>query len=134
MVEYCDNSIIAQISEPDMRLPIQYALSYPDRWEASIKRHNFNTSYTFKEPDLDRFPCLSYAFRAMEIGGTMPAVMNAANDVMVAKFLSGKCAYLDIAKTIKQVMDEHKAVINPTLNDIEKAINETTKKAEKLFE
>ncbi len=134
MVEYCDNSIIAQISEPDMRLPIQYALSYPDRWEASIKRHNFNTSYTFEKPDMDRFPCLSYAFRAMEIGGTMPAVMNAANDVMVDKFLLGKCAYLDIPKTIKQVMDEHKAVINPTLKDIENAINETTKKVEKLFE
>ncbi len=134
MVEYCDNSIIAQISEPDMRLPIQYALSYPDRWEASIKRHNFNTSYTFKEPDLDRFPCLSYAFRAMEIGGTMPAVMNTANDVMVDKFLLGKCTYLDIPKIIKQVMDEHKAVINPTLDDIEKAINETTDKVEKLFE
>ncbi len=133
MVEYIDNSIIAQISEPDMKLPIQYALSYPERWEASIKRHNFNTSYTFEKPDTDRFPCLSYAFEAMEIGGTMPAVMNAANDVMVSKFLSGKCKYLDIPKNIKQIMDEHEVVINPNLDDIEKAINETVKKVEKMF-
>ena len=126
MVEYSDNSIIAQISEPDMRLPIQYALSYPQRWGESIKRHTFfGKSYTFSEPDLDRFPCLSYAFLAIEIGGTMPAVINAANDKMVERFLNGKCKYLDIPKNIKKVMDAHEVVLNPTLDDIEKAIEET---------
>ena len=128
MVEYSDNSIIAQISEPDMRLPIQYALSYPDRWDEAVKRHKFDTSYTFAKPDLDRFPCLGYAFDAMESGGTMPAVMNAANDAMVAKFLAGECEYLDIPKTIKKVMDAHEITQNPTLEDIEKAIEWATKK------
>lgn len=131
MVEYSDNSIIAQISEPDMRLPIQYALSYPDRWGEAVKRHKFDTSYTFAKPDLDRFPCLGYAFDAMESGGTMPAVMNAANDAMVAKFLAGECEYLDIPRTIREVMDAHKVIKNPTLEDIETAIEWATKKVNK---
>jgi 1-deoxy-D-xylulose-5-phosphate reductoisomerase len=129
MVEFSDNSIIAQISEPDMKLPIQYALSYPNRWNEAVKRHTFDRSYTFKKPDLDRFPCLGYAWEAMKVGGTMPAVMNAANDTMVAKFLNGQCNYLDIPKIIKKVMDSHKATKTPTLNDIEKAIDEAIKLA-----
>jgi 1-deoxy-D-xylulose-5-phosphate reductoisomerase len=129
MIEFSDNSIIAQISEPDMKLPIQYALSYPDRWDEAVKRHHFDRSYTFKKPDLDRFPCLGYAWEAMKVGGTLPAVMNAANDTMVAKFLNGQCKYLDIPKIIKKVMDSHKATKNPTLNDIEKAIDEAIKLA-----
>lgn len=133
MIEYSDNSIIAQISEPDMRLPIQYALSYPDRWGEAVKRHTFNTSYTFKEPDLERFPCLSSAFVAMKKGGTMPATMNAANDAMVAKFLDGKCEYLDISRTIERVMDTQKNIVNPTLENIEAAINEATENVERLF-
>lgn len=132
MVEYSDNSIIAQISEPDMKLPIQYALSYPERWDASIKRHKFNTSYTFLEPDLDRFPCLNYAFEAMKTGGTMPAIMNATNDEMVLRFLDGKCEYLDIPKIIKKVMDGCDVVQNPTLKDIEKAIKDTTELVKNL--
>ncbi len=130
MIEYSDNSIIAQISEPDMRLPIQYALSYPDRWGEAVKRHKFDTSYTFAKPDLDRFPCLGYAFDAMEAGGTMPATMNAANDAMVAKFLSGECEYLDIPRVIKLVMDEHTVTTSPTLDDIEEAIEWSTKKVD----
>jgi 1-deoxy-D-xylulose-5-phosphate reductoisomerase len=132
MIEFSDNSIIAQISEPDMKLPIQYALSYPDRWDEAVKRHSFDRSYTFQKPDLDRFPCLGYAWEAMKIGGTMPAAMNAANDTMVAKFLNGQCKYLDIPKVIKKVMKSHKAVKNPTLNDIEKAIQEAIKLANKF--
>lgn len=122
MIEYSDNSIIAQISEPDMRLPIQYALSYPERWGEAVKRHTFDRGYTFQQPDLDRFPCLGYAFKAMEVGGTMPAAMNATNDVMVGKFLNEECSYLDIPRVIKEVMTKHEAVQNPTLEDIEKAI------------
>ncbi len=130
MIEYSDNSIIAQISEPDMRLPIQYALSYPDRWDEAVKRHRFDTSYTFAKPDLDRFPCLGYAFDAMKVGGTMPAAMNAANDTMVGKFLSSECEYLDIPKTIKHVMDTHQNIMNPTLDDIESAISKAIEAAE----
>ncbi|MEA3322760.1 MAG: 1-deoxy-D-xylulose-5-phosphate reductoisomerase [Patescibacteria group bacterium] len=133
MIEYSDNSVIAQISEPDMKLPIQYALSYPERWGEAVKRHRFDTAYTFDTPDLNRFPCLGYAFDAMEVGGTMPAVMNAANDAMVAKFLNGKCEYLDIPRVIKEVMDKHEVVNNPTLENIEEAIDWATKMVDDLL-
>jgi len=130
MVEYTDNSVIAQLSVPDMRLPIQYALSYPDRWDAPIKQLDFSQSLTFETPDLQRFPCLGYALKAAKIGGTLPATMNAANDFMVAKFLAGQCAYLDIHQVIKKVMDNHQVIKKPTLEKIEKAITEATAKAE----
>jgi 1-deoxy-D-xylulose-5-phosphate reductoisomerase len=122
MVEYSDASIIAQLSAPDMRLPIQYALSYPERWDAPIKRWDFSKSLTFKEPDLERFPCLGFALKAARIGGTLPAAMNAANDYMVEKFLKHGCQFLDIQTIIGKVMNAHKTVLRPELEDIEKAI------------
>lgn len=133
MVEYSDASIMAQISDPDMRLPIQYALSYPERWDAPIKRFDFSKNLTFQEPDLERFPCLGLAFRAAKELGTMPAVMNAANDFMVGKFLKEECKFLDIYKVIKQVMDEHKNIKSPNLAQIKKTISETREKVEKIW-
>jgi 1-deoxy-D-xylulose-5-phosphate reductoisomerase len=133
MIEFSDNSIIAQISEPDMKLPIQYALSYPDRWDEAVKRHSFDRSYTFKKPDLKRFPCLGYAWEAMKVGGTLPAVMNAANDTMVSNFLKGQCQYLDIPRIIKKVMSNHKSIKNPSLDDIETAIKESIKLTNKFI-
>jgi 1-deoxy-D-xylulose-5-phosphate reductoisomerase len=133
MIEFSDNSIIAQISEPDMKLPIQYALSYPDRWDEAVKRHSFDRSYTFKKPDLKRFPCLGYAWEAMKVGGTLPAVMNAANDTMVSNFLKGQCQYLDIPRIIKKVMSNHKSIKNPSLDDIETAIKEAIKLTNKFI-
>lgn len=133
MVEYTDTSIIAQLSVPDMRLPIQYALSFPDRWDAPIKRWDFSQTLTFDKPDLKRFPCLAYALKAAKIGGTLPAVMNASNDFMVAKFLAGECSYLDIHRTIKKVMDTHQNTKKITLEKIEKAIKEATLKTEELW-
>ena len=133
MVEYTDASIIAQISEPDMRLPIQYALSYPERWEASIKRFNFDKNLTFQEPDLERFPCLELAFRAAKELGTLPAVMNAANDFMVAKFLAGECRFGEIYRTIREVMDMHKNIKNPNLGDINEAIGWAREKTQEIF-
>ncbi|MFZ2193466.1 MAG: 1-deoxy-D-xylulose-5-phosphate reductoisomerase [Candidatus Moraniibacteriota bacterium] len=133
MVEYSDASIIAQLSDPDMRLPIQYALSYPERWDAPIKRFDFSKNLTFKEPDLERFPCLSLAFWAAKELGTLPAVMNATNDFMVGKFLDGECKILDIYETIKNVMENHKNVKNPKLEDIKNAINWAREEAEKIF-
>lgn len=134
MVEYCDASIIAQISEPDMRLPIQYALSYPERWDAPIKRFDFSKSLTFKEPDLERFPCLELAFWAAKELGTFPAVMNATNDFMVEKFLNGKCKILDIYQTIKKVMEHHKNRKNPSFEDIKDAIEWARKEARVVFD
>lgn len=133
MVEYSDASIIAQLSDPDMRLPIQYALSYPERWDAPIKRFDFSKNLSFKEPDLERFPCLGLAFWAAKELGTLPAVMNATNDFMVGKFLNGECKILDIYKTIKKVMENHKNVKNPELEDIKNAINWARKEAENIF-
>lgn len=133
MVEYTDASIIAQISEPDMRLPIQYALSYPERWDAPIKRFDFSKNLTFKEPDLERFPCLGLALRAGKELGTLPAVMNAANDFMVDKFLKKECRMGDIYSVIKRIMDEHENKKNPSLEDIEQSIAETRKKAENIW-
>lgn len=133
MVEYTDASIIAQMSEPDMRLPIQYALSYPERWEASIKRFNFDKNLTFKEPDLERFPCLGLAFWAAKELGTLPAVMNATNDFMVAKFLAGECKIGEIYKTIKQIMETHENIKNPSLEDINNSISWAREKAQEIF-
>ncbi|MBU2028429.1 1-deoxy-D-xylulose-5-phosphate reductoisomerase [Patescibacteria group bacterium] len=133
MVEYSDGSIMAQMANPDMRLPIQYALSYPERWDSPIERMNFSKTLTFENPDFDRFPCLKYALEAVKKGGTLPAVMNAANDFMVWKFLDKECKFMDISKIVRQVMDTHKIIKHPTLEQIEKSIQEGTRMAEKVF-
>ncbi len=134
MVEYSDGSIMAQMACPDMRLPIQYAFSYPERWDAPIERFDFSKNITFEKPDIERFPCLGYALRAAKKGGTLPAVMNAANDFMVWKFLRKECKLVDIAKVVKKIMDSHKIIKNPTLEQIEKSIADATLQAEKIFE
>lgn len=133
MVEYSDASIIAQMSHPDMRLPIQYALSYPERWDAPIPRLEFSKNLTFKKPDLDRFPCLAFALEAAKKLGTLPCAMNAANDFMVEQFLSGKCRYLDIQEIIRKVMDAHQITEHPELADIENSIKESREMAKKFF-
>jgi len=133
MVEYTDASVIAQLSSPDMRLPIQYALSYPERWEAAIPRLDFSKNLTFQKPDMDRFPCLAYALEAAKKLGTLPAAMNAANDFMVEQFLTGKCQYLDIQEIIRKVMDAHKTKEHPGLSDIENVIKESRAMAEKFL-
>ncbi|MBU2635289.1 1-deoxy-D-xylulose-5-phosphate reductoisomerase [Patescibacteria group bacterium] len=133
MVEYSDASIIAQLANPDMKLPIQYALSYPERWGSVVPRLDFPKDLSFDRPDLERFPCLAYAYKAAEQGGTLPAAMNAANDFMVNKFLQKKCRFSDIPDIIKKVMDFHKKVKNPTLKDIEIAIKESEEMAEEYF-
>jgi 1-deoxy-D-xylulose-5-phosphate reductoisomerase len=134
MVEYSDASIMAQLSDPDMKLPIQYALSYPERWDAPISRFDFSKNLTFKDPDLERFPCLSFALEAAEKMGTLPAVMNAANDFMVSKFLKEECEFLDIQNVIRGVMDEHEIIKNPSLDDIMSAVDWSTKKAEEILD
>jgi 1-deoxy-D-xylulose-5-phosphate reductoisomerase len=133
MVEYSDASMMAQMACPDMRLPIQYAFSYPERWEAPIERFDFSKNITFEKPDYDRFPCLKYALEAAKKGGTLPAVMNSANDFMVWKFLNKECKLMDIPKIVRKVMDAHKVIKHPTLEQIEKSIAEGTKAAESFF-
>ncbi|MBI3853340.1 MAG: 1-deoxy-D-xylulose-5-phosphate reductoisomerase [Verrucomicrobia bacterium] len=120
MVEFVDGSLIAQLSSPDMCLPIQYALTYPDRVRSDRVQTSLAQlgSLTFEEPDLERFPSLNLARRAGEQGGTLPAVLNAANEVAVEAFVNGRISFMQIPQTVARVMDGHKLVPHPTLQEI----------------
>lgn len=109
MVEFTDGSVKAHLGTTDMRIPIQYALSYPERWDAPVQPLDFCGlgSLEFAAPDTETFPCLALARAAGERGGTLPCAMNAANEVAVAAFLAGQCAYLDIPACVEQVMEAH---------------------------
>ena len=109
MVEYLDGSVIAQMGMPDMRVPIAYALAYPERLKLDFPTLDFFSvqTLTFQEPDLSRFPCLDLAFNACKTGGTMPAVLNAANEVAVQAFLDKRIPFLGIARLVDRVMQEH---------------------------
>lgn len=118
-VEYIDGSIIAQLGLPDMRLPIQYALTYPVRLKNRWPKLNiFGQSWVFHEPDRKRFPCLDLAFRAGKTGGTASACLNAANEVAVEYFLKGKLSFSGIPEVIKAILDEFRPVGLPELEDI----------------
>jgi 1-deoxy-D-xylulose-5-phosphate reductoisomerase len=120
MVEFVDGSIVAQLSTPDMCLPIQYALTYPDRAPSERVQTNFAKlgQLTFEEPDVDRFPAIELARRAGEIGGTLPAVLNAANEVAVEAFVNQKLSFPQITQTVLNTMDAHKVVSHPSLEQI----------------
>ena len=120
MIEYVDHSVIAQLSEPDMRLPIQYALTYPKRYPLDTKPLDFShlPRLTFTKPDMKTFLCLKLAYQAIEAGGTMPTVLNGANEACVDLFLKEKIDFLTIGELIKQCMQEHAVIKNPSLNDI----------------
>jgi 1-deoxy-D-xylulose-5-phosphate reductoisomerase len=108
MVEYRDGSTIAQLGQPDMRTPIAYALSYPERIESGVEPLDLTSAgrLEFYRPDLDRFPCLRLAFDALAHGGAAPAVLNAANEVAVAGFLAGRLPFFRIGELIESVMSE----------------------------
>lgn len=120
MVEYVDGSVIAQLGSPDMRLPIQFALTYPDRKPNNFSKLDLLNSreLTFEEPDIKTFPCLGLAFEALEKGGTMPAVMNAANEEAVGLFLKEKIKFVNIPEIIGNIMSKHNIIGNPTLENI----------------
>jgi 1-deoxy-D-xylulose-5-phosphate reductoisomerase len=109
MVELHDGSVIAQLGVTDMRLPIQYACSYPDRWEAALPSLDLTRApqLEFHSPDLSRFPCLALAYRALQEGGTLPVVLNAANEVAVGAFLEGRLSFPTIARLIELTMNAH---------------------------
>jgi len=109
MVELNDGSVIAQLGITDMRLPIQYACSYPDRWEAALPRLDLAKAgrLEFYEPPHDRFPCLGLAYRALREGGTAPVVLNAANEVAVASFLEGRLGFTSIPVVIEETLNAH---------------------------
>jgi 1-deoxy-D-xylulose-5-phosphate reductoisomerase len=120
LVEFIDGSMLAQLSTPDMCLPIQYALTYPDR--APNQRVQTNLAklgtLTFEEPDPDRFPALDLARRAGEVGDTLPAVLNAANEVAVDAFVNRRISFLDISALVRRTMERHQTVPHPTLQQI----------------
>jgi 1-deoxy-D-xylulose-5-phosphate reductoisomerase len=120
MVEFVDGSILAQLSTPDMCLPIQYALTYPERMPSERVQTDFARigTLTFEEPDPDRFPALALARRAGEIGGSMPAVLNAANEVAVAAFVDRRIGFLQITETVRRTMDRHQVVAHPAFQQI----------------
>ena len=120
MIEFVDTSIIAQLGIPDMRVPIAYALTYPDRFECDLPSLDLTTmgNLTFEAPDFERFPCLRLAIDAMEIGKTMPAVLNAANEIAVQAFLEELIPYKDIAELIRIVMQNHNPSPLKELQDV----------------
>jgi 1-deoxy-D-xylulose-5-phosphate reductoisomerase len=123
MVEFKDRSVIAQLGNPDMRVPIQYALSYPDRLPGPARPLNLAEigSLNFRPMDQQRYPCLKMAYDCGKRGGTAPAVFNAANEVAVDRFLRGEIAFLHIEDIIAQVIDRHAVIDSPGLDAIEEA-------------
>ena len=123
LVEFCDGSVIAQMGDPDMRLPIQYALSWPERYPYAFDQLDLVKygSLTFEAPDLEAFPSLKIAIDCGKAGGTLPCAFNAANEEAVNAFLEGKIKYLDIPYITATVTQKHQSVANPTIEDIEAA-------------
>ena len=120
MVQFIDGAILAQISEHDMRIPIQYALFYPNRIINNFSRLDLNKigQLTFRKPNFNKFPCIKLAYQALERGGTMPAVLNGANEIAVNAFLNSKIRFLEIPVIIRNTMKEHKPKYSPNISDI----------------
>ena len=120
LVEYCDNAMIAQLGTPDMRLPIQYALTWPRRVEGPATPLDLCSCgpLTFAQPDLDTFRCLALALKAARTGGTAGAILNGANEAAVSLFLDGTIGFLDIADRVERAMDQVKVVQDPSMTQI----------------
>ena len=127
MVEFIDGSIKAQMGNPSMRIPIQFALMYPQRLKSLNEEFNFikNSKLTFEEADLDKFNCIKLAYDAGKAGGTYPTVLNVSNDMAVDLFLNKKIQFTDIAKLISQALDLHENISNPNIDDIKGTIIKT---------
>ncbi len=119
LVQFNDGSMKAQMGLPDMKLPIQYALGYPQRLHSDFPRFDFSNfaTLTFEQADTDTFRCLSLAYDAMKTGGTMPCAMNAANEIAVSLFLNDEIRFLQIAELVESVMEHHAAILQPELQD-----------------
>jgi 1-deoxy-D-xylulose-5-phosphate reductoisomerase len=120
MVEFVDGSVVAQLSPPDMRLPIQYALTYPDRVAGPCPKLDLTRalSLRFEPPDRETFPSLDLGFEVMRRGGTAGAALNAANEAAVARFLDGTIGFLDIARACRATLDHHSFDPRPALDDL----------------
>ena len=118
-VQFVDGSVKAQLGTPDMRIPIQYALTYPERWQSDVPRLDLfaTKQLTFEEPDLQRFPNLRLAYEAMEKGGNMPCILNAANEVVNLAFREGRCGFLQMSEVIAETMAKTTFITEPTYED-----------------
>ncbi len=134
MVEFVDGVVMAQLSATDMRVPIQYAMSYPERLSNDIGRIDFAKlgSLTFEKPDFERFPCLRLAYEAAGAGGTMPCVLNAANEVCVNAFLNEDIKFISIPEIIEKTLKAHENIKEPELKDILAADSWAREKAAEL--
>ena len=119
MVEFADGAVKAQLGTPDMKLPIRYALSYPDRLVSADRKLSLTdyATLTFERPDMVRFPLLQYAFDAVAKGGNMPCIMNAANEIAVAAFLADRIGFCQIAQTVAHTMSVVDFIQSPTYDD-----------------
>lgn len=135
MVEYKDGSVLAQLGLPDMKGPIQYAITYPERRENKFEKFNpFGQVLELEKPDRVNFPCLDLAFKAAATGGTMPAVLNAANEEAVKYFLNGTIRFTEISKVIEKVMKNHKIICEPEVEDAVEADRWSRFEAAKVIE
>jgi 1-deoxy-D-xylulose-5-phosphate reductoisomerase len=135
MVEFADGSLLAQLGITDMRLPIQYALTYPERLPTGLRRLNLTElgSLNFQKPDLKKFPSLELAFEAARVSGSMPAVLNAADEEAVEAFLKGRIDFLSIYKIVEKVVLRHTIVKNPSLQAILQADEWARKETRKII-
>ena len=135
MVEFKDGSIIAQLGVTDMRLPIQYALTYPERLKTNLKSVEFFKlkQLTFNKPDFHKFPCLGLSMFAGRKGGTLPTVLNAADEIVVQAFLTGKISFLEIYQMIEKIVLKHKVQFNPSLEEILAADQEAREETQRLI-
>lgn len=134
-VQFVDGSVKAQLGTPDMRMPIQYALTYPERWMSDVARLDLfaTQSLTFEEPDLKRFPNLALAYEAMNKGGNMPCVLNAANEVVNLAFREGTCGFMQMSQVIAQTMEKTMFITEPTYEDYVQTDKEARKIALELL-
>lgn len=134
-VQFVDGSVKAQLGTPDMRMPIQYALTYPQRWQSDVPRLDLfaNSQLTFEAPDMDRFPNLALAYEAINRGGNAPCVLNAANEVVNLAFRNGKCAFLQMSDVIAQTMTKTTFIVEPTYEDYVQTDKEARKIAKEAL-
>jgi len=120
LIELVDGSVLAQMSPCDMRLPIQYALSYPQRWSSTLPKLSLTEAgaLRFFEPDLEQFPCLRLSLHAAQIGGSLCTVLNAANETAVLAFLDGQIMLGDISGIIAETLEKHTLITEPTLEEV----------------
>jgi 1-deoxy-D-xylulose-5-phosphate reductoisomerase len=120
MVEFVDGSVIAQLSPPDMRVPIRYALTYPERWEGPADRLDLTERWSldFEPPDAERFPAIGLGYEVARAGGTTGAVLNAANEAAVEQFLQGNLSFSRIVPACRAVLDSHNYDPSPSLDDL----------------